>query len=152
MQTAESDRRPNLQGASRFRVSTTDSSLGSIDVLQYLLAALEVDFAALGQSDRPRRSGEQRHAELVFELGDRPGDDRGRKPQLSGGFGKTSQPCNRDVDAHGVETVHPPLLKQQQRLVNFPDYPPPRMIVGDGRRRPRWPVGSRFFRNRSETS
>ena len=113
METAESDRRRNLQVASGFRVFAADSSLGSVDVLHYLLAALEVDFATLGQADRSRRSGQQRHAELVFELGDRPGDDRGRKPQLSGSFGKTSQPCNRGVDAHGVETVHPPLLKQQ---------------------------------------
>jgi hypothetical protein len=53
--------------------------LGAVEVLQDLLAALQIELTALGKAQRSRGAQKQGQTELILELRDGAGDDRGRK-------------------------------------------------------------------------
>src|ERR1700686_1397381 len=91
VQPAEDNRRRDLQGAARLRIFAADSPFGAVDVLQYLLAAFQIELASLGQAKRSRRAQKQGQTELVFELRDRASNDRGRKLQTLSRFGEAPQ-------------------------------------------------------------
>ena len=113
MLPAEDDGGRDFQGATRFGIFATHLSFGAVDVLQNLLAAFQIELAAFRQTQRSRGAQEQCQAELILELRDRSGDDRGRKLQTPRCFGEAAEPGNGNEDPHGAEMVHGLLLKQQ---------------------------------------
>src|ERR1700722_8413526 len=106
VQPAEDNGRRNLQGAARLRVFAAGPPFGAVDVLQYLLAAFQIELALLGQAKRSRRAQKQGQTELVFELRHRAGNDRGRKLQTSSRFGEAPQLGDGNKNAHSAEAVH----------------------------------------------
>ena len=113
MQPAEDDGGRDFQGATRFGIFATHLSFGAVDVLQNLLTAFQIEPAACREPQRSRGAQQQCQAELILELRDRSGDDRGRKLQTPRCFGEAAELGNGNEDPHCAEMVHGLLLKQQ---------------------------------------
>ena len=79
MQSAKHSGGSDFQGPARLGIFAAHLSFGAIDVLQDLLAAFQIELAALGQAQRSRGAQKQCQTELILELRDRSGHDRGRK-------------------------------------------------------------------------
>ena len=111
--------RPNRMGAATFSdpaglgVLAPDAALGPLDVLQHLPAAIQEDLATLGQTDRARGAIEKDEPQPVLQVGDRAGDDGGRKPQMPRRLREAAQGGDGNERAHGLESIHA-LLRNRQ--------------------------------------
>ena len=98
-----SDRVAESQGGQRFRreyfqwalrhfLQPFKRSFFLFDFFDDLLAKLKMFRSGFSESDPPGRSREQPNAKMFFEISHVTRDQRPRKAQVLGGFGKTTQP------------------------------------------------------------
>ncbi|MEI9886113.1 MAG: hypothetical protein WDN08_06355 [Rhizomicrobium sp.] len=117
MQAPEDVRRGDGEIALGLAVLAGGGAFGFLDLLQDLLAGLDIGAAGVGQAHLAAGTDEDAGLQMRFELGDVAADGGDRDVQAARSRGEASGLHDRQKHRHGVEAVH------RRQLSGLPEYP-----------------------------